>query len=388
MKRLLALSLSLLLAAALTMSVPIAGFAAEEPQCPLLVNITTDRSSYSTLGIAEFTVTVTNGSQAAVDGISAELLAGQLAPLGSKSVIKAESECLLPGESIGFMFKATLNKETVALNAFQRFGLGFIRLWYKNMPVADNGFDNGRTHSDTSKTIKFGNFTVSAVVRVWYHGTVVPGNTAEIVAYYNRHANAMKTYPLRVTVSKSDGTTSKLNYISGGSAMRDLAENMLPNDYSEKPALTFVNGVSGGRTLASYLPRGDSNLMSELDPLGANGVKLATISVSGGSRTVTIIMNDDAASGPTALTDKPVYISQCMDTLNITPEDLAPFTVESATAAYSGCKIVAVFDILGRMTKLDVTTPVRTVCDLKYGVIQLNNTDVTGTYNGNYTFVY
>ena len=117
------------------------------------------------------------------------------------------------------MFKATLNKETVALNAFQRFGLGFIRLWYKNMPVADNGFDNGRTHSDTSKTIKFGNFTVSAVVRVWYHGTVVPGNTAEIVAYYNRHANAMKTYPLRVTVSKSDGTTSKLNYISGGSAM-------------------------------------------------------------------------------------------------------------------------------------------------------------------------
>ena len=155
MKRLLALSLSLLLAAALTMSVPIAGFAAEEPQCPLLVNITTDRSSYSTLGIAEFTVTVTNGSQAAVDGISAELLAGQLAPLGSKSVIKAESECLLPGESIGFMFKAALNKETVALNAFQRFGLGFIRLWYKNMPVADNGFDNGRTHSDTSKTIKF-----------------------------------------------------------------------------------------------------------------------------------------------------------------------------------------------------------------------------------------
>lgn len=388
MKRLLTLSLGLLLAATLAFSTMVAGFAAGEPECPLLIDITPDRAGYSTLGVASIKVTVTNTSQEAVDGVSAELLAGQLAPLGSKSVIKAAAECLLPGESINFTFKATLNKETVALNAFQRFGLGFLRLWYKNVPVVDNGFDDGRASADTSQMIKFGNFTVSAVVRVWYHGTVVPGNTAAIVAYYNLHANAMKKYPLRVTVSKSDGTTSQINYISGGSTMQDLAQNMLPNDYSEKPALTFINGVSGSRTLASYLPRGGSELMSELDPLGANGVKMATMSYGSGSRTVTIIMNDDTTAGPTALTDKPVYISQCMETLNITPEDLVPFTVESAAATYSGCKIVAGFDLLGRMTKLDITTPVRIVCTLKYGVIRLTDTDVTGTYNANYTFAY
>lgn len=198
----------------------------------------------------------------------------------------------------------------------------------------------------------------------------------------------MKTYQNRVTVTKKDGTTSKINYIAGGSAVQNLAKDMLPNDYSEKPALTFINGMSGSKTLAAYLPRSYSNLMSELNPTGANGVKVATLAVDGGSKIVTIVMNDEITSGPTALSDKPTYVSKCMETLNLTQEDLAPFTMVNATATYTGCKIEAVFDSQGRMTKLDVTTPVQIKGDLKYTVIQLKDTDVTGTYNGNYTFAY
>ena len=389
MKRVFTLFLGLLLALTMMVSAPAASFAAEEPQSPLLVEITTNRNSYMTLGIATFEVTVTNKTEQAVERVSAELLGGQLAPLGSKSVLTAESACLLPGESIGFTFKATLNKEAVALSPMQRLGLDFVRLWYKNIPVADNGFDDGRAFSDTSKTLKFGSYSVSAAIRVWYGdtGTVVPGNIAEIVAFYNEHANAMKTFQNRVTVSKKDGTTSQINSMTGGSVVQNIANDLLPNDYSEKPALTFINGVSGNKTLSSYLPRDYSNLMSELNPSGANGVKVATLAPSGGGHIVTIVMKDEITSGPTALSDKPINVSKCMDTLNLTPEDLAPFTMVNATATYTGCKIEAVFDSQGRMTKLDVTTPVRILGNLKYGFIELN-ADVTGTYKGNYTFAY
>ncbi|NLX92571.1 MAG: hypothetical protein GXZ02_01665 [Clostridiales bacterium] len=198
----------------------------------------------------------------------------------------------------------------------------------------------------------------------------------------------MKTYQNRVTVTKKAGTTSKINYIAGGSAVQNLAKDMLPNDYSEKPALTFINGMSGSKTLAAYLPRSYSNLMSELNPTGANGVKVATLAAGSGNHTVTIVMDDDIISGPTALSDKPTCVSKCMDTLSLTPDDLTPFTMENATATYSGCRIEAVFDVQNRMTKLDVTTPVQIKGDLKYTVIQLKDTDVTGTYNGNYTFAY
>ena len=389
MKRVFTLFLGLLLALTMMVSAPAASFAAEEPQVPLFVEITTNRNSFMTLGVATFQITVTNMTEQAVERVSAELLGGQLAPLGSKSVITAESACLLPGESIGFTFKATLNKDAVALSPVQRLGLDFVRLWYKNMPVVDNGFDDGRAYTDASKTLKFGSYTVSAVIRVWYDdtGTVVPGDIAEIVAFYNERANAMKTYQNRVTVTKKDGTTSKINYISGGSVVQNLAEDMLPNDYTEKPALTFINGVSGDKTLAAYLPRRYSNLMSELNPSGANGVKVATLAPSGGGHIVTIVMKDEITSGPTALSDKPINVSKCMDTLNLTPEDLAPFTMVNATATYTGCKIEAVFDSQGRMTKLDVTTPVHILGNLKFSVIWLD-IDVTGTYKGNYTFAY
>ena len=183
MKRVFTLFLGLLLALTMMVSAPAASFAAEEPQAPLFVEITTNRNSFMTLGVATFQITVTNMTEQAVERVSAELLGGQLAPLGSKSVITAESACLLPGESIGFTFKATLNKDAVALSPMQRLGLDFIRLWYRNIPVLDNGFDDGRAYADTSKTLTFGKTPVSAVIRVWYNdtGVVVPGDIAEIV---------------------------------------------------------------------------------------------------------------------------------------------------------------------------------------------------------------
>lgn len=235
-------------------------------------------------------------------------------------------------------------------------------------------------------------------------GTTVPGETttaaaaveapvgsdiAKVVAFYNQYGNAIKAYQGKVTVSKIDGTTSKVNYIKFAAITKGIAEDMLPNDYKDKGTKTFVNGVSGDTKLSSWLPRDDSPKLSELSPTAPNGVKSATCVVSGSGWKVSIVMNDDMTSGATALTDKPKYVSKCMDTLSLSAEDLGDFVLKSATVNYTGCKIDAVFDSQGRITKLDILTPANIKGDLAYKSLDLlKDTDVTGDYKGNYTFTY
>ncbi len=158
----------LLMIVTLMLSTVAFAFAVDGVACPLKVEITTNRDSYSTLAVAKFTVKVINVSETAVDNISVENLGEQLAPLGSRSVIKTETESLAPGVSIEFSFKVTLNKNTVDLSGIQRSTLAFVRMWYKNINVVDNGFDNQRYFFDTTKTLSFGKFCVTDIVRVWY----------------------------------------------------------------------------------------------------------------------------------------------------------------------------------------------------------------------------
>lgn len=217
----------------------------------------------------------------------------------------------------------------------------------------------------------------------------VNGSMSNVLAFYNKYANAMKTYKGKVTVAKKDGTVSAINSITGGNIIKNLALDMLPNDYTTKPTYSFVNGVStkDNISLSKWLPRGDYTKMSELAASGANGVKSAACVKSGTGCKVTIVMNDDKTSGATALSDKPKYVSKCMDTLDLKAENLEPFTLENATVNYTGCKIEAIFNAQGLMTKLDITTPANIIGKLKYGIIGIN-ADVTGTYRGNYTFTY
>ncbi len=209
----------------------------------------------------------------------------------------------------------------------------------------------------------------------------VKGSTAQIVSFYNQYANELRNYRGKVTVKKSDGTVTVINSIGGGSLVKNLAQDMLPNDYSAKPTLTFVGGKSGGTPLAKHLPRGKQSKMSVLQ---AAGVASATCVKSGSGWKVTIALKPESLK---QLSGVPKYTSQCMDTLSLTDDDLKPFTLESAAITYSNCKIVAVMDSLGRITKLDVATPARITGRLKYGLIGIN-ADVTGNYDGNYTFTY
>lgn len=216
----------------------------------------------------------------------------------------------------------------------------------------------------------------------------VGGSMSQIISFYNQYANAMKTYKGKVTVTKSDGTVSTIKSITGGSVVKGIALDLLPNDYTEKPTYTFINGTStkDNKNLSKWLPRDQSAKMSEINP-SDSGVKSASCVKSGSGWKINIVMKDDKTSGTNALNDKPKYVSRCMDTLDLTNEDLKPFTLENAVVNYTGCKIDAVFDAQGRLTKLDITTPANITGKLKYGIIGIN-ADVTGNYRGNYTFAY
>ena len=256
--------------------------------------------------------------------------------------------------------------------------------------VSETGTDVSETGTDVSTTLQPGETTTKSTTTKPVTITApVNGSMSQVITFYNQYANAMKNYKGRVTVTKKDGTVSKIIDISPG-FVKGTAEGMLPNDYKEKPTYTFVNGTStkDNKTLSEWLPRDYSPKMSELSPTGTNGVKSATCVKSGSGWKVTIVMNDDKTSGANALVDKPKYVSKCMDTLNLGPDDLKPFKLQDANVNYSGCKIEAIFDSQGRMTKLDVTTPAYITGNLSLAGVKLIEANVEGNYRGNYTFTY
>lgn len=87
----------------------------------------------------------------------------------------------------------------------------------------------------------------------------VNGSKADIVAFFNKYATAMKQYKGKVTVKRVQGTTSKINSLDPNKILGvDLvakAEPLLPNDYPKTATQTFNGGkAADGTTLASFLP--------------------------------------------------------------------------------------------------------------------------------------
>ena len=137
----------------------------------------------------------------------------------------------------------------------------------------------------------------------------VNGSKAEIVAFFNKYASAMKSYTGKVSVKRVQGTTSKINSITGGSAIAGIAEPLLPNDYPKTDNKTFNGGkASDGTTLASFLPAA-KRASYNVDPAG---VKSASCVKQGSGWKVSITLVTESGEG---LTYVPKYHSSCFDTL-------------------------------------------------------------------------
>ena len=142
----------------------------------------------------------------------------------------------------------------------------------------------------------------------------VNGKKDDIVAFFNKYATAMKQYKGKVTVKRVQGTTSKINSITGGSAIAGIAEPLLPNDYPKTDNKTFNGGkASDGTTLASFLPAA-KRASYNVDPAG---VKAASCVKQGSGWKVSITLVVESGEG---LTYVPKYHGSCFDTLSLTKD--------------------------------------------------------------------
>ena len=208
----------------------------------------------------------------------------------------------------------------------------------------------------------------------------VNGSKADIVAFFNKYATAMKQYKGKVTVKRVQGTTSKINSITGGSAIANIAQPLLPNDYPKTATQTFNGGkASDGTTLASFLPA-SKRAAYNVNPAG---VKSASCVKQGNGWKVSITLIVESGEG---LTFVPTHHSSCFDTLSLTKDSFGPFEPVSTKVNYQSGTFTFVLNADGTLASINVTEPANVVCKLKKGISI--DADFTGTWKQDFTFTY
>ena len=208
----------------------------------------------------------------------------------------------------------------------------------------------------------------------------VNGSKADIVAFFNKYATAMKQYKGKVTVKRVQGTTSKINSITGGSAIANIAQPLLPNDYPQTATQTFNGGkASDGTTLASFLPA-SKRAAYNVNPAG---VKSASCVKQGSGWKVSITLVTESGEG---LTFVPTHHGSCFDTLSLTKDSFGPFEPVSTKVNYQSGTFTFVLNADGTLASINVTEPANVVCKLKKGISI--DADFTGTWKQDFTFTY
>lgn len=208
----------------------------------------------------------------------------------------------------------------------------------------------------------------------------VNGSKADIVAFFNKYATAMKQYKGKVTVKRVQGTTSKINSITGGSAIANIAQPLLPNDYPKTATQTFNGGkAADGTTLASFLPA-SKRAAYNVNPAG---VKSASCVKQGNGWKVSITLIVESGEG---LTFVPTHHGSCFDTLSLTKDSFGPFEPVSTKVNYQSGTFTFVLNADGTLASINVTEPANVVCKLKKGISI--DADFTGTWKQDFTFTY
>lgn len=208
----------------------------------------------------------------------------------------------------------------------------------------------------------------------------VNGSKADIVAFFNKYATAMKQYKGKVTVKRVQGTTSKINSITGGSAIANIAQPLLPNDYPQTATQTFNGGkAADGTTLASFLPA-SKRAAYNVNPAG---VKSASCVKQGNGWKVSITLIVESGEG---LTFVPTHHGSCFDTLSLTKDSFGPFEPVSTKVNYQSGTFTFVLNADGTLASINVTEPANVVCKLKKGISI--DADFTGTWKQDFTFTY
>lgn len=224
-------------------------------------------------------------------------------------------------------------------------------------------------------------------------GAPVGNDIAKIVAYYNTAANNTKAYKGTMKLNILQGTTSKITESSLPDIAVKAANEILPNDYPTKKTFTVKNGQGEGynerkqenesKPLNDILPIDGDPKMSKLT---ADGVKSAKCEKVAGGYKVTLVLKPETIH---SLDDKPKHHYSCMDVLDITSDDIKPFTAKTMDITYPGATLTAVINDKNLLTEFDVKEPVLVdgVCAMAPIV---NNAEITidASWKQNVKFAY
>ncbi|MBQ8228789.1 MAG: hypothetical protein IJZ88_07235 [Clostridia bacterium] len=222
-------------------------------------------------------------------------------------------------------------------------------------------------------------------------GAPVGNDIAKIVAYYNAAANNTKAYKGTMKLAILQGTTSKVTETSLPSAAISIVNELLPNDYPTKKTFTVKNGQGEGynerkqenesKPLADILPI-DGN--AKMSTLSAAGVKSAKCEKVAGGYKVTLVLKPETIH---SLDDKPKHHSSCMDVLDITADDIKPFTAKTMDITYPGATLTATINDKNLLTEFDVNEPVDVVGDVEWTVVKASIV-IDASWKQNVKFTY
>jgi len=137
---------------------------------PLSVSVRLTKKPLSLFGIAEVAVTVTNTSGAVIQNVSAKPVFDQLRPYDDASEFKKEVSVLAPGESLKFSYKAVLSEKSPFLSMNSALFLTVINMlrFRTSAPREATVNEQGRTFAKDLTAIKFGTYSATNIVYVWY----------------------------------------------------------------------------------------------------------------------------------------------------------------------------------------------------------------------------
>ena len=173
----------------------------------------------------------------------------------------------------------------------------------------------------------------------------------QILAYAQQAVNKTKAYTGKVTVNHTETISMNLTSISGGSAIRSVAQKII--DGFTKPTNETLN-YSGG-----YATDSDGNKIPLLLPKRGNftmpysGVASATASKSGNDIKITIQVVPETAD----MNSVPTYNSQIMGYLDFSALNISVLTIKSANVTYKGTTVNYLINSEGYVKEADYSMP-------------------------------
>ncbi len=191
---------------------------------------------------------------------------------------------------------------------------------------------------------------------------------AKVVAYYNKVANATKAYSGKMTFKAKQGASTKITDTSFPKAAMTIANGMLPNDYPSDGSFNknyvFTNGkAADGTSINKVLPIEGEGVMSKLS---ASGVASAKCAKSGNGYKIEIKLKPESTN---SFSKQPDNHKACMNCLDMTDDDLKPFTCENCNIGYQGGTIMAVVNDKGLLTEFHAYNPMHITGTLKWTAI-------------------